>query len=72
MVLNDRENISQIKIGMNSTASDSVTIQIHVEEFKIATGTHQGSRRYNNIGMVLFKVRSAGEKRIQSYCKTNK
>ena len=30
MVLNDRENISQIKIGMNSTASDSVTIQIHV------------------------------------------
>ena len=32
MVLNDRENISQIKIGMNSTASDSVTIQIHVVE----------------------------------------
>ena len=30
MLLNDRENLSQIKIGMNSTASDSVTIQIHV------------------------------------------
>ena len=58
MVLNDRENISQIKVCMNSmTASDSVTIQIHVvvEEFKIATWDASSSRRYNNIGISTFQ-----------------
>ena len=69
MVLNDRENISQIIICMNSmTASDSVPIQIHVvvEEFKIATGTHQVRTDIITSASVLFKDRSDGEKRIQS------
>jgi hypothetical protein len=69
MVLNDRENIRQIKICM--TPSDSATIQIHVvvEDLKIATGTHQVRADTTTSASVLFRVRSAGEKQIQSYCK---